>query len=340
MATLDVVTIENKKAGSVDLSATVFEALVKPDLFHAEVRRQLAARRRGTHSTKNRAAVSGGGSKPWRQKGTGRARHGTNRSVQWAGGGAAFGPVPRVYQYKLSKKARRAALRGALSHRLEEGAITVVDSLDLGEFKTKRLVEILDGLGIGGSGVLIVIDGEDPHLELSARNLPRVKALRAAGATVQHLHTVGHGCPDILVGIRGCENYLLEIKDGAKPPSKRRLTKDEARWHRRWRGQVDVVKDVDEALRERKSRAKPEEPFIPPPELVAEIEEQMLRQWIDDSIPALGGLTPREAVKTPEGRQQVLELIEYSVQIQKRMPKTPGMFAPDYRKVKKMLGLE
>ena len=100
------------------------------------------------------------------------------------------------------------------------------------------------------------------------------------------------------------------------------------------------VKDVDEALRERKSRAKPEEPFIPPPELVAEIEEQMLRQWIDDSIPALGGLTPREAVKTPEGRQQVLELIEYSVQIQKRMPQTPGMFAPDYRKVKKMLGLE
>jgi len=184
MAILDVVTTENKKAGTVDLSATVFEAKVKPDLFHAEVRRQLSARRRGTHSTKNRAAVSGGGSKPWRQKGTGRARHGTTRAAQWAGGGVVFGPVPRMYQYKLPKKVRRAALRGAVSHRLEEAAITVVDSLDLGEFKTKRLVEILRELGFGESGVLIVTDGEDLHLERSARNLPRVKVLRVAGLNV------------------------------------------------------------------------------------------------------------------------------------------------------------
>jgi hypothetical protein len=100
------------------------------------------------------------------------------------------------------------------------------------------------------------------------------------------------------------------------------------------------VKDVDKTLRERKPKTEPEEPFVPPPELIAEIEEQMLRQWIDDSIPALGGLTPREAVKTTDGRRQVLELIDYSVQMQKMMPKTPGIFAPDYRKVKKMLGLE
>lgn len=100
------------------------------------------------------------------------------------------------------------------------------------------------------------------------------------------------------------------------------------------------VKDVDKVLRERESKAKPEEPFIPPPELIAELEEKMLRQWIDDSIPALGGLTPREAAKTSEGRQQVLELIDHSVRMQQMMPKTPGMFAPDYRKVKKMLGLE
>ena len=112
MANLDVVTTENKKVGTVDLSATVFEAQVKPDLFHAEVRRQLAARRRGTHSTKNRAAVSGGGSKPWRQKGTGRARQGTTRAPQWAGGGVAFGPVPRSYEHSLPKKVRRAALPG------------------------------------------------------------------------------------------------------------------------------------------------------------------------------------------------------------------------------------
>jgi large subunit ribosomal protein L4 len=184
MATLDVVTTENKKAGTVDMSATVFEAPVKPDLFHAEVTRQLAARRRGTHSTKNRAAVSGGGSKPWRQKGTGRARQGTTRAVQWAGGGVAFGPVPRSYASKLPKKVRRAALRGALTQRLEDGAITVVDSLDLGEFKTRRVAEILQGLGIDGRGVLVVIDGEDTHLERSARNLPRVKVLRVAGLNV------------------------------------------------------------------------------------------------------------------------------------------------------------
>lgn len=181
MATIDVVTTDNKKAGTVDLSPTVFEAKVKPDLLHAEVTRQLAARRAGTHSTKNRAAVSGGGSKPWRQKGTGRARQGTTRAAQWAGGGVVFGPVPRSYEHKLPKKVRRAALRSALSQRLKDGAITVLDSFDLDEYKTKRVNETLHGLGIEGGGVLIVIDTEDLHLERSARNLPRVNVLRVAG---------------------------------------------------------------------------------------------------------------------------------------------------------------
>ncbi|MFQ5418378.1 MAG: 50S ribosomal protein L4 [Myxococcota bacterium] len=184
MATLDVVTIEKKKSGTVDLSATVFEAKVKPDLFHAEVTRQLAKTHRGTHSTKNRAAVSGGGAKPWRQKGTGRARQGTTRAAQWAGGGVVFGPVPRSYDHKLPKKVRRAALRGALSLRLQDQAITVVDSFELGEYKTKRVAEVLEGLGIGSRGVLIVIDQEDGYLERSARNLPRVKVLRVAGLNV------------------------------------------------------------------------------------------------------------------------------------------------------------
>ncbi|MBW2290350.1 MAG: 50S ribosomal protein L4 [Deltaproteobacteria bacterium] len=184
MATLDVVTTENEKAGTVDLAAAIFEVKVKPDLLHAEVTRQLAARHSGTHSTKNRAAVSGGGSKPWKQKGTGRARQGTIRAPQWAGGGSVFGPVPRSYDHKLPKKVRRAALRCALSQRLEEAAITVVDSLEIGEFKTKRVAEILGALGIEGGGVLIVIDAEDTHIERSARNLPRVKVLRAAGLNV------------------------------------------------------------------------------------------------------------------------------------------------------------
>ena len=184
MATLDVVTTENKKAGTVDLASAIFEVKVKPDLLHAEVTRQLAARHTGTHSTKNRAAVSGGGSKPWKQKGTGRARQGTTRAPQWAGGGSAFGPVPRSYDHKLPKKVRRAALRCALSQRLEEAAITVIDSLEIGEYKTKRVAEILGALGIEGGGVLIVIDAEDAHIERSARNLPRVKVLRAAGLNV------------------------------------------------------------------------------------------------------------------------------------------------------------
>jgi len=184
MASLDVVTIENKKAGSVDLSPLVFEAQVKPDLFHAEVRRQLAKRRAGTHSTKNRSAVSGGGSKPWRQKGTGRARQGTTRSPQWAGGGSVFGPVPRSYEHRLNKKTRRAALRGALSLRAGEGAITVVDEIAVEEFKTRRVREILDSLALGADTVLIVIADADEKLERSAKNLPNTGVLRVAGLNV------------------------------------------------------------------------------------------------------------------------------------------------------------
>ncbi len=184
MATLDVLTVENKKAGSVELSSAVFEAAVKPHLFHAEVRRQLARRRAGTHSTKNRSAVSGGGSKPWRQKGTGRARQGTNRAPQWAGGGVVFGPVPRSYEHSLPKKVRRAALRGALSQRVQEGAVTVLEALELDAYKTKRVVEILGGLGLGGSKVLIVIDEPNAYVERSARNLHGVGVIRAGGLNV------------------------------------------------------------------------------------------------------------------------------------------------------------
>jgi len=184
MATLDVVTIDNKKAGSVDVSPVVFEAAVRPHLVHAEVRRQLAKRRRGNHSTRNRAGTSGGGDKPWRQKGTGRARQGTIRAPQWSGGGVVFGPVPRSYQHSVPKKVRRAALRGALSHRLREGAITVVDELSLDGYRTKRVLEILRSLELADAGVLIVIDAADAFVERSARNLRGVGVLRVAGLNV------------------------------------------------------------------------------------------------------------------------------------------------------------
>jgi large subunit ribosomal protein L4 len=184
MASLDVVTSENKKAGSVELSPAIFEAAVKPHLFHAEVRRQLARRRAGTHSTKNRASVSGGGAKPWRQKGTGRARQGTIRAAQWAGGGVVFGPVPRSHEHALPKKVRRAALRGALSHRLSEGGLTVVESLELEGYSTKRMAEVLGSLGLSGESVLIVIETASPTVERSARNIPGVDVLRAEGLNV------------------------------------------------------------------------------------------------------------------------------------------------------------
>jgi large subunit ribosomal protein L4 len=188
MATLDVLAVEGGgKAGSVELDPAVFEAPVKPHLFHAEVRRQLARRRAGTHSTKNRSAVSGGGQKPYRQKGTGRARQGTIRAPQWAGGGIVFGPVPRGYEHKLPKKVRRAALRGALSLRRSEDAVTVVEGFGLDAYKTRRVADALRALGVADRSVLIVIGAADPFLEASARNLPRVGVVRAEGLNVYDL---------------------------------------------------------------------------------------------------------------------------------------------------------
>jgi len=184
MASVDVVNTDNKKAGSIDLNPAVFEAVVKQHLLHDEVRRQLNRRRAGTASTKNRALVSGGGAKPWRQKGTGRARQGTNRAPQWAGGGSVFGPVPRGYEHKLPKKVRRAALRGALTQRHQEGALTVVDELNMDEFKTRRVIELLDSLGLSGASVLLVIAEPSVEIERSARNLPYVGVIRASGLNV------------------------------------------------------------------------------------------------------------------------------------------------------------
>jgi large subunit ribosomal protein L4 len=184
MATVDLVKMDASKAGNVELDPRVFEAPVKPHLFHAEVKRQLAKRRSGSHSTKNRGSVSGGGAKPWKQKGTGRARQGTTRAPQWSGGGIVFGPVPRKYEHSLPKQMRRAALRSALSLRQQEAALTLIESIELSEFKTRRVVEMLEGLGLSGETVLIVISEAEVHLERSARNLPGVSVLRVAGLNV------------------------------------------------------------------------------------------------------------------------------------------------------------
>jgi large subunit ribosomal protein L4 len=187
MATLEVVNLQNKKAGSVDLAPAVFESVIRPHLYHAEVRRQLADRRAGTHSTKNRAGVSGGGIKPYKQKGTGRARQGTIRAPQYAGGGVVFGPVPRGYSHKLPKKMRRAALASALTQRVQESAVTVVDALSLEQFSTKRMREILKSLGLEDRSTLIVIEEPNPTVEASARNLPKVSVIRSEGLNVYDL---------------------------------------------------------------------------------------------------------------------------------------------------------
>lgn len=184
MATADIVTTENKKSGSMELESAVFEGPVRPHLYHAEVRRQLALRHAGTHSTKNRGAVSGGGAKPHKQKGTGRARQGTRRAVQFAGGGVAFGPVPRDYGHKLPKKVRRAALLSALSQWQQEGSITIVDELDSDEYKTRRMVETIKKLGLDGAPLLVVIEDAKPMLEASLRNLPGIGLVRVDGLNV------------------------------------------------------------------------------------------------------------------------------------------------------------
>jgi large subunit ribosomal protein L4 len=182
MATQTLVRTGGGAAGSIELDPAVFEAPVKPHLFHAEVRRQLASRRAGTHSTKNRAAVSGGGIKPWKQKGTGRARQGTIRAPQWSGGGVVFGPVPRDYTHDLPKKVRRAALCSALSLRQREGALLVAESLEVADGKTKAGVTALHGLGLDGTqSVLVVLEQSNPGVERALRNLRWASVLLVAG---------------------------------------------------------------------------------------------------------------------------------------------------------------
>jgi large subunit ribosomal protein L4 len=174
--TVDVVNSQNEKIGSLDLSDEVFGGRVKTDLIHESVVRANAAERRGTHATKTRAMVSGSGKKPWRQKGTGRARVGEIRNPLWRHGGTTFGPQPRSYEYQLPKKVEKGALRAALAQRLRDGAVTVVDALSVTEIKTKAAAEMLKRLGVNGKALLVDVKPED-RLVLSVRNIEGVKLL-------------------------------------------------------------------------------------------------------------------------------------------------------------------
>jgi len=185
MPIVDVYDMNREVVGQLELRDDIFGVPVKPHVLHEVVLYQLAKRRAGTAKTKGRSEVTGGGRKPWRQKGTGRARAGTIRSPLWRGGGTVHGPQPRSYEMRVPKKVRRQALKMALSQKLLDRELTVLDSLHLAEIKTKAFAEVLRRFE--AEKPLVVIDRRDEVLEKSARNIPRAKVLRSEGLNVYDL---------------------------------------------------------------------------------------------------------------------------------------------------------
>lgn len=182
MPTVAMYNTSGEQVGELALKDEIFGVKVHEAVLHDAVLMHLARRRLGTHSTKTRSEVSGGGRKPWRQKGTGRARHGTIRSPIWRGGGIVFGPHPRDYSYRLPKKVRRLALRSALSSKVNSGNLVVLDDLSFEQPKTREMVRILNNLNIDDA--LVVTAERNETVEKSARNIPNVKPLAAAGLNV------------------------------------------------------------------------------------------------------------------------------------------------------------
>jgi len=183
MPSIDVFTKTGGKAGSVELPEALFAAPVNTALLHQAVVAQLAARRQGNHDTKTRGEIRGGGKKPYRQKGTGRARQGTPTAPHYKGGGVVFGPHPRSYEQRLPKRMKRLALQGALTAKLGDGAVRVVEDLAMDAIRTRELVGYLAALSVAGK-ILVVSAGKDERLELSARNLPTVSVIRADSLNV------------------------------------------------------------------------------------------------------------------------------------------------------------
>jgi large subunit ribosomal protein L4 len=186
---VDVLNMEGQKVRTVELPAQIFEAPINVDLMHQAYIRQMANKRLGTHSTKTRGDVSGGGKKPWKQKGTGRARQGSTRAPQWVGGGRAHAPKPRDYSLPMPRKMRQAALRSALSVKASEKAIIVVDDLNLSEPKTKFMAQVMTKL-VGDDTAIILIPIKNPAYETiirSANNLPKAKTLLAGYLNIRDL---------------------------------------------------------------------------------------------------------------------------------------------------------
>ena len=185
MPVADVYDIDKKKVSQIELNDAVFDAEANPDVMYEVVRMQMASKRRGTASTKERGDIRGGGKKPWRQKGTGRARAGTTRSPLWRGGGTVFGPSPRGYAYKLPKKVKKMALVSALSMKFNEQRIIILKEFPLEEIKTRKFKEVIDRFGL--KKALFVLDKSNPVLEKSSRNLRDIKMIKSEGINVYDL---------------------------------------------------------------------------------------------------------------------------------------------------------
>ena len=176
MANVSVYNIEGKEVGTIELNDAVFGVEINEHLVHMAVVNQLANNRQGTQKAKTRSEVSGGGRKPWRQKGTGHARQGSTRAPQWTGGGVVFAPVPRDYSFKMNKREKRAALKSALTSRVEENKFIVIDEINFEEAKTKNFANILKSLDV--SKALVVLEDDNKNAELSARNIADVKTAK------------------------------------------------------------------------------------------------------------------------------------------------------------------
>ena len=173
MANVSVYNMEGKEVGTIEVSDAVFGVEVNEHLVHMAVGQQLANKRQGTQKAKTRSEVSGGGRKPWRQKGTGHARQGSTRAPQWTGGGVVFAPVPRDYSFKLNRKEKRAALKSALTDRVQTNRLVVVDELKFDEIKTKNFAQVMKNLNV--SNGLVVVNENDEKVMMSAKNIPDVK---------------------------------------------------------------------------------------------------------------------------------------------------------------------
>ena len=182
MANVSVYNMEGKEVGKMDLNDAVFGVEINEHLVHMAVVQNLANKRQGTQKAKTRSEVSGGGRKPWRQKGTGHARQGSTRAPQWKGGGVVFAPTPRDYSFKLNKKEKRAALKSVLTSRVQDNKLIVLDELKFDAIKTKDFKKVMDNLKV--EKAMVVIDGQDENVILSARNLPTVNTAVAENINV------------------------------------------------------------------------------------------------------------------------------------------------------------